>query len=57
VYLGGLQEDIQVAMGKDRAHEGAYRGAALCMHGTWMHSDVPVCVRLQPSQEKDRAFL
>lgn len=48
-----LREDIQVAMGEDRAHEGAYRGAPVRMHGTWLHPDVPVCVGLQPPQEED----
>ena len=54
VPVEGLQDEVQVGLGEDGAHQGAHWGPALYMPG--MQSDVPFCVRLQPSQEEDGAF-
>lgn len=49
--MEGLQDEVQVGVGTDRAYQGAHWGSTLHMPG--MQSDLPLCIRLQPPQEED----
>ena len=54
--MEGVQDDVQVGMGANRAYKGAYGCPPLCVSGTRVWTDIPVCLGFQPPQAEDWPF-